>query len=117
MLVAVSSLSQALGQSRPQPILSVLPAIVAAAKDTHCSVRSSALAAAAACFAALGSSALPLLPQLVPDVIAAAQASVAGLASLPGQQSDEVTYMLSSLESPAHHLCRAILPCPAAFSA
>ena len=80
-LVAVSTLGQALGQSRPQPIIAVLPAMVAAAQDVHRSIRSSALAAAAACLAALGSQALPLLPKLLPAVIAAAQAAVDGLAS------------------------------------
>ena len=89
-LVAVSTLGQALGQSRPQPIIAVLPAMVAAAQDVHRSVRSSALAAAAACLATLGSQALPLLPKLVPAVIAAAQAAVDGLASL-AQLDPEVT--------------------------
>lgn len=92
-LIAVSNLGQALGASRPHPILAVLPAIVAAAQDVHRSVRSSALAAAAACLAALGSMSLPLLPKLVPAVIAAAQAAVDSLPKLPPLAS-EVTHTM-----------------------
>ena len=92
-LVAVSALGQALGRSRPQPIIAALPAVVAAAQDVHRSVRSSALAAAAACLAALGSQALPLLPKLVPAVIAAAQAAVDSLAGSPALDP-QVTFTL-----------------------
>lgn len=91
-LIAISTLGQALGQSRPKPIIAVLPAMVAAAQDVHRSVRSSALAAAAACLAALGSQALPLLPKLVPAVIAAAQAAVDGLASSSPQDSEVTSH-------------------------
>lgn len=91
-LVAVSALGKALGQSRPQPIIAVLPVMVAAAQDIHRSVRSSALAAAAACLAALGSQALPLLPKLVPAVIAAAQAAVDALAT-SSTSDPEVTFI------------------------
>ena len=90
-LVAVSTLGHALGQSHPQPIIAVLPALVAAAQDKHRSVRSSALAAAAACLSALGSQALPLLPKMVPAVIAAAQAAVDGLAT-SSPDCSEVTF-------------------------
>lgn len=87
-LVAVSTLGQALGRTRPQPIIAVLPALVSAAQDKHRSVRSSALAAAAACLSALGSQALPLLPKMVPAVIAAAQAAIDSLAASHPQQSE-----------------------------
>lgn len=103
-LVAVSTLGQALGQSRPQPIIAVLPALVAAAQDVHRSVRSSALAAAAACLAALGSQALPLLPKLVPAVIAAAQAAVDGLAAL-SPLDPEVTLVRHCLNSLRQPMC------------
>jgi len=79
VLIAVSSLGDALGPAHPKPFIAVLPALVAAAKDMHRSVRSSALAAAASCLAALGSAALPLLPKLVPAVLAAAQTAVDSL--------------------------------------
>ncbi len=79
VLIAVSGLGDALGSAHPKPFIAVLPALVAAAKDTHRSVRSSALAAAASCLAALGSAALPLLPKLVPAVLAAAQTAVDSL--------------------------------------
>ena len=89
-LIALSTVGQALGPSHPEPIIAALPAIVAAAKDVHRSVRGSSLAAAAACLAALGSKTLPLLPKLVPAVIAAAQAAVDGLpGSSPGSSSEE----------------------------
>lgn len=81
VLVALSTLGTALGPSHPTPFLHALPAMVAAAQDVHRSVRGSALAAAAACLAALGSQALPLLPKLVPALLTAAQAAVNGLAS------------------------------------
>ncbi len=79
VLIAVSGLGDALGPTHPKPFIAVLPALVAAAKDMHRSVRSSALAAAASCLAALGSAALPLLPKLVPSVLAAAQTAVDSL--------------------------------------
>jgi len=83
VLIALSALGEALGSSHPKPFIAVLPAIVAAAKDVHRSVRSSALAAAASCLAALASAALPLLPRMVPAVLAAAQTAVDGLAMSP----------------------------------
>ena len=88
VLIAISALAHVLGGTRPQPIIQVLPSVIAAAKDPHRSVRSSALAAAAACLAALGPQALPLLPKLVPAVIAAAQSAVDSLASSPAQDSE-----------------------------
>ena len=81
VLIAVSALGTTLGPTHPKPFISVLPAIVAAAKDVHRSVRSSALASAASCLAALASAALPLLPKLVPAVLAAAQTAVDRLAA------------------------------------
>lgn len=86
MLIAVSGLGDVLGPAYPKPFIAVLPALIAAAKDTHRSVRSSALAAAASCLAALGSAALPLLPKLVPAVMAAAQTAVDSLPISPPTQ-------------------------------
>ena len=85
VLIALSTLGTALGDSHSKPFLQVLPAVVSAAKDVHRSVRGSALASAAACLAALGAQALPLLPQLVPALLAAAQTAVDGLASSPAK--------------------------------
>jgi hypothetical protein len=107
VLIAVSGLGDALGPAHPKPFIAVLPALVAAAKDMHRSVRSSALAAAASCLAALGSAALPLLPKLVPAVLAAAQTAVDSLpissptqvlldACPPSRHSDAV-------EAPEYH--------------
>ena len=95
-LVTVAALGDALGPSHPKPFIAVLPALVAAAKDVHRSVRSSALAAAASCLAALGSAALPLLPKLVPAVLAAAQTAVDGL----GAPSHAQSQVLSCAEWP-----------------
>jgi len=86
VLIAVSSLGDALGHAYPKPFIAVLPALVAAAKDMHRSVRSSALAAAASCLAALGAAALPLLPKLVPAVLEAAQTAVDSLPISPPTQ-------------------------------
>lgn len=78
-LLALSQVGQHVGQTNPQPVIALLPSIVAAAKDVHRSVRSSAMAAAAACLVALGSAVLPLLPTLVPAILEAAQTAVDGL--------------------------------------
>lgn len=88
-LLALSQVGQHVGQTNPQAVMAVLPSIVAAVKDVHRSVRSSALAAAAACLVALGSAVLPLLPSLVPAILAAAQAAVHGL---PEKVSSVVHY-------------------------
>lgn len=91
VLIAVSALGATLGATHPKPFITVLPAIVAAAQDVHRSVRSSALAAAASCLAALGSAALPLLPKLVPAVLAAAQTAVDGFATTSPEVLSHVT--------------------------
>ena len=87
--------------------------MVAAAQDVHRSVRSSALAAAAACLAALGSQALPLLPKLVPAVIAAAQAAVDGLAAAY-PVDPEVTLVWCSLNSLGQPLYAVAVLCAVA---
>ena len=91
VLIAVSALGATLGATHPKPFISVLPALVAAAQDVHRSVRSSALAAAASCLAVLASAALPLLPKLVPAVLAAAQTAVDGLETTSPEVLLEVT--------------------------
>ena len=90
-MLALSQVGQHVRQTNPQAVMAVLPSIVAAAKDVHRSVRSSALAAAAACLVALGSAVLPLLPSLVPAILAAAQTAVH---SLPEKVSSVVHYIV-----------------------
>ena len=103
-LIAFSQLGQCVGPSRPVPVLELLPIIAAAAQDVHRSVRSSALAAAAACLVPVASSALPLLPTLVPAILAAAQAAVQGLPHSPAGNAEVKTLCAVWLHL-VWHLC------------
>lgn len=77
--MAIGVLAQHLGASHAAPLLAALPAVVGAMRDPQRPVRGSACAAAAAVIAALGQRALPLLPKLVPPLLAATQAALATL--------------------------------------
>lgn len=79
MLTALGAVAQQFGSQHPQPLLAVLPVLVAAAKDPNSAVRGSALAATAATLAALGIKAVPVLPHAVPAVLAVAAQSISKL--------------------------------------
>lgn len=78
-LAAVGSVAAAFGSQRPDQLLAVLPAVLAAIRDEQAAVRGSALAATAALAAALGPRLVPQLPQTVAAVIAAVEAAAAAV--------------------------------------
>ncbi|PRW61623.1 hypothetical protein C2E21_0211 [Chlorella sorokiniana] len=101
-LAAVGSVAAAFGAQRPDQLLAVLPAVLAAVRDEQAAVRGSALAATASLAAALGPRLVPQLPQTVAAVIAAVEAAAAAVtkaAEADGSSSSSKGGSSSSSES------------------
>lgn len=75
-MAALGAMAQRFGAQHPQQALAAVPAILAAAGDEQATVRSSALAAAAAVLSTLGKQALPQLPAVIPVVLQVTEGAV-----------------------------------------
>ena len=83
-LGALAAMGRAFGAVRAASLLPAIVAALDALTDTQCAVRGSAFATLAALVACLGSSAMPTLPRLLPEVLGAADRAAV---SLPDAQT------------------------------
>ncbi|KXZ53244.1 hypothetical protein GPECTOR_7g1138 [Gonium pectorale] len=78
-LVSLSAIATEFGMQQHATLLAGVPPVLAATKDSHASIRASALAAVASFVRALGSRLVPVLPATVAAAVAAADAAWARL--------------------------------------
>ncbi|GFR47970.1 hypothetical protein Agub_g9794, partial [Astrephomene gubernaculifera] len=74
-LVALAAIASEFGAEQHTTLLAAVPAVLAATKDSHASIRASSLAAVAAFVRALGSRLVPVLPVTVAAAVAAADSA------------------------------------------
>ncbi|KAG2486505.1 hypothetical protein HYH03_014807 [Edaphochlamys debaryana] len=79
-LIALAAIAAEFGASQHAALLAGVPAVLAATRDGHAAIRSSALACVAALVAALGQRLVPVLPSTVAAAVAAADRAWARLA-------------------------------------